>query len=162
MLQRAKRDFGLDPNAPSEYPPSQRPAVTEYFASGTARFVAAFGIVMSVAEQCGISLGDRDVDRAARVLLSIAPGAVAILEEGFRKVLIERAEPRKLANNIWDMWFVVTGTSHLTETGVPVALISSDAAIRRAAAGSSGTSRVFSPDEYRSYLLTEAGSFGAS
>jgi hypothetical protein len=151
-LEALKRQFGLDPGNPSDFAPSHRPTPEAFLSSGQARLIGASAIVINVAAEYGVPLTEAQVTKLATILLPEASAALSLFEDRLQAVLLRGAKPTNQSNFIWDMYFALVSSCHLSEGLVPILVITNDGAIRRASAAGDGTSRVLSPTEYAARL----------
>lgn len=161
-LETLRRQFGCDAALDLDFELSQRPTPEEFLASDEARIVCASAMVMNAAAEHGITLDDSDLREGAKSILPEAAAAVHIYLERLRKVLLERASPKKQANFIWDIYFALLSGSRLSANQAPVLVISDDKEIKRASSIVGGKSRVLSLNEYTEFLKRLAETSGQS
>jgi hypothetical protein len=70
-----------------------------------------------------------------------------------RRVFFDGAEPKNQRNYIWDMYFALTGTSHVSKGQVPITLVTDDGEILRVGIASEGHCRAISARSYREWLV---------
>lgn len=151
-LEDLRRQFGCDGTHESDFEPSERPTPEQFLASPEAPILCASAMVMNSAVEHGINLDDSDLREGAKSLLPEAAAALHIYLARLRKVLLERASPRKQANFIWDIYFALLSGTHLSVSQAPVLVVSDDKEIKRASSIAGGKSRVLSLNEYTELL----------
>lgn len=152
-LAEIRRQLGLDSNAASDFPASERPTLSDFLCSGLLRSLGARTLVMNCASELRLQIKEDRIVELARILELTIPTALAVFESAVVKVVSDKATPKKHANSYWDFQLAFFAADSIRVSGRPVIVVTEDKPVRSAAAATGAAARVLSLDEYRAFLL---------
>jgi hypothetical protein len=119
-----------------------------------AELAAAKIIAVQVAAACGVSLTDRELDRAVLVMRDLVPDAIRLLVAVLRRLICDgiRLDVQRHRNTLWDTHLTCCTTSFSRIDRTPVWLITNDRPILTVAEESGSRDIIMSLQEYEEAL----------